>query len=229
MANTFDTFEGDGLETDFNYTFDLTGSFSTVVVGLKSDDEPNYGVQAGLGVDYTHTAASKLISFTVAPVNGEKGIIRRSTSLERPAAYIDGTTLTPTTLNNDTKRLTSVDQEQDEVIPDMRSAELLVADMPTVGVPSSIDMGIEANLLIVTAKMDGTHDVTYAINVPVAGENVQTSGTAIGTGATFGPELRFERSSDPNVLDVTMINANAFTAWTQIKMTALRTPTPANL
>ncbi len=229
MANTFDTFEGDGLETDFNYTFSLTGASDSVVVGLKTDDEPNYDENTGGGVDYTHTPASKLISFTVAPANGEKGLIARETSLTRPANYIDGTTFTPKTLNRDTNRLAGVDQEKDERETEARVAVPLVTDLPTVGTPSSIDMGIEADLLVITAKMDGTHDVTYMINVPAAGENVQTTGTQIGDGSTEGPELRFEVSSDPVILDVTLITANAFSAWTQVKMMAFKAPTPANL
>lgn len=229
MANTFDTFEGDGNDTTFNYTFSLTGAFNTVIVGLKTDDQPDYAIQTGGGVDYTHTPGSKLITFTVAPGATQKGIILRSTSLLRPANYLDGTTFTPTTLNNDTNRLASVDQEQDERKTNSRVAVPLVTDLPTVGVPSSIDMGIEADLLIITAKMDGTHDVTYTINVPAAGENVQTTGSQIGDGSTEGPELRFEVSSDPTILDVTLITANAFSAWTQVKMIALKAPTPANL
>lgn len=231
MAVTTATFTGDGSTSDFVYGFNLEGSFNTVKVGTKTVDEPDYTLQVE-GTDYLHIPATKTISFlsTSTPANGVQGLITRSTSRERTRInFIDGSTLTPDVLNNDAERSATVDEEVEDRVVQTRSSEPLVAQMPTVGTPKTLDMGIAADLLILQGKVDGTREAIYIVTVPAEGETVQTAGMAIGTGAAFAPELRFELNSDPTKIDLTMVTANGFVAWTQIKMTPLQLPITANL
>lgn len=232
MPVTSDPFTGDGATVDFFYTFDLEGSFNAVKVGTKTVDEPNYTLAVeGAGADYIHTPASKQITFQAGsiPAADVQGLITRSTSRERPIDFVDGSTLTPDILDNDANRSATVDEEIEDRVVQVRRTAPLVADMPTVGTPTTLDMGIEADVLILQGKIDGTHDAIYLLNLPAEGENVQTAGLAIANGATFGPELRFERNSDPTQVDLTVVTANALAAWTQIKMTAIKVPVTANL
>lgn len=221
-------FAGNGVITVFQYTFDLEGAFNTLVVGIKTADEPDYTIQTII-TDYAHVASTKLVTFVVAPPTGTDVILVRATSQIRGVNYIDGTTFAPKTVNRDLNRLATVDEEVTDVVPDVRTSQPLVADMPTLAVPTTLDMGVDANLLILQAKMDGTHDVVYTIAVPEGGETVRSAGTAIGDGSTFGPELSFVLNSDPSMIDISMLAENAFTAWTQIKMVAMQIPARANL
>lgn len=230
MPQANDTFTGDGVTSDFFYTFELEGSFNTVSVGTKTVDEPDYtpGVE---GTDYLHIPASKQISYLSGsvPANGVQGLISRTTSRERSTGYIGGSTLTPAALNNNSNRLATVDVEIEDRLPLSRTSEPLVASMPTVGTPTTLDMGIAADLLILQGIVDGTHSVSYTVIVPAEGETVRMAGNAIGDGSTFGPDLSFVLDTDPTLIDVTMNAANAFTAWTQIKLVAIRFPVTANL
>lgn len=230
MATT-SNFIGDGSTTDFTYAFAVQGSFNKVVVGVKSPEDADYVTQVE-GTDYTHTASTKLISFNSGsiPANLDEIQVSRSTTRVRSGIdFSDGSTLSAQTLDNDANRLATVDEEIEDRVVQVRQATLLVADMPTAGVPTTVDMGIEADLLIIMAKMDGTHDVVYTVAMPSGSDDRLTAGSAIGTGATFAPELRFERNSDVTMVDLTLVTANAFTAWTEIKMLAFKYPVTANL
>ena len=231
MAVTSDgPFISNGILTDYNYTFDIDGSFNVVTVGVKSPEDADYALEVE-GTDYTHTAGSKLISFISGsvPVSGDEILLKRVTSRDRSTDYIDGSTLPAQTLDNEANRSATVDEEIEDQITEVRQATLLVADMPTSGVPTTVDMGIEADLLLIMAKMDGTHDVMYTVAMPSGSDNRLTAGSSLGTGTTVAPELRFERNSDVTMVDMTFVTANDFTAWTQIKMIAQKFPVNANL
>ena len=231
MAVTSDgPFISNGVLTDYNYTFDIEGSFNAVVVGVKSPEDADYIIQVE-GTDYDHTSGSKLISFISGsiPANLDEILIQRVTSRSRSVDYFPGSTLPAQTLDNDSNRGATVDEEIEDQVPQVRQATLLVADMPTSGTPTTVDMGIEADMLYIMAKMDGTHDVMYMVAMPSDSDNRLTAGSSLGTGATVAPELRFERNSDPTMVDMTFVTANDFTAWTQIKMIATKFPLNANL
>ena len=113
MAVTSDgPFISDGIQTDYNYTFDLEGSFNVVVVGSKSPEEVDYvaGVE---NIDYVHTPGSKLISFITGfiPPSGDQILLKRSTGRTRSVNYIDGSTIPSITLDNDGNRGATVDEE----------------------------------------------------------------------------------------------------------------------
>ena len=231
MAVTSDgPFISDGVLTDYNYTFDIDGSFNVVRVGVKSPEDADYVIQVE-GTDYNHTAGSKLISFISGfiPANLDEILFQRVTSRDRSTDYIDGSTLPAQTLDNEANRSATVDEEIEDQITEVRQATLLVADMPTSGTPTTVDMGIEADLLYIMAKMDGTHDVMYAVAMPSGSDNRLTAGSSLGTGTTVAPELRFERNSDPTKVDLTFVTANDFSAWTEIRMIAMKFPVNANL
>lgn len=230
MPQASNTFAGDGATSDFFYTFELEGSFNTVVVGTKTVDEPDYTAAIEL-IDYLHIPASKQISFLTGsiPASGVEGLITRSTSRQRAVGYRDGSNMTPSFLNNNSNRLATVDEEVEDRVVQVRTTAPLVAQMPTVGTPKTLDMGIDADLLILQGIIDGTHSVSYTVIVPAEGETVRMAGNAIGDGSTFGPDLSFVLDTDPTLIDITMNALNAFSAWTQIKLIAMRFPVTANL
>lgn len=230
MAQTSDNFTSDGVVTDYTYTFAVEGSFNTVKVGVKSPEDADYVIQVE-GTDYTHTSGSKLISFLSGsvPANLDLIVIYRSTGRTRPVDFSDGSTLTASTLDNDGNRSATVDEEIEDRVPLVRLADLLAADMPTSGTPTTVDMGIAADLLIIQGKFDGTHDVTYTILIPTAGSNRRSVGTPSGDGTNNGPDLTFELNSDDTKIDLTFNAANDFAAWTEVKMIAEKFPVTANL
>ncbi len=226
MGQSNDSFTGDGVTTDYFYTFDIDGSFNTVRVGTRTADEPDFTV-AVEGTDYLHIPASKQISFLTAsiPANGVIGLISRVTTRDRNATrFIDGTNLTPDILNSDANRLATVDPEIEDRVIQVRQSEPLVADMPIVATPTTLDMGIAADVLLIQGKIDGTNDAVWVVRIPAEGDTVELTGTGAGA-----PELRFELNSDDTMIDLTMVTANSFTAWTLIKMVALKMPLVANL
>jgi len=230
MAVTSDgPFVSDGAQTDYNYTFDIEGSFNAVKVGSKSPEDADY-VTLVENVHYTHTPGSKLIAFISGqiPANLDQILLSRDTPRTRTVGYTSGGTIPSATLDNDGNRSATVDEEIEDRVIQTREAVLLVADLPVAAATTTVDMGIEADLLYIMAKLDGTHDVMYVVVMPTGSDTRLTAGTAIGNGSTFAPELRFELNSDPTQVDITMVTTNAFTAWTQIRMLAMKIPVTAN-
>lgn len=222
---------GDGSESDFTYTFDVIANFNTVQVGLKTVDEPDYTLQVE-NTHYLHIPATKTISFLSdsVPANGVQILITRATTRKRtPAKYKDGSTLTPDILNNNANRLATVDEEVEDRVVQVRTTEPTAAQMPTVGTPKTLDMGIAADLLILQGIIDGTHSITYTVVVPAEGETVRMAGTQGGNGSIVGPDLSFVLDTDPTLIDVTMNAANGHTGWTQVKLVAMQFPVVANL
>lgn len=230
MATTDGPFISDGVDPDHNYTFALSGSFNAVRVGAKSPEDADYVIQVE-NIDYTHTPSSKLISFISGqiPPNLDQVLLTRATARTRSVDFVDGSNLPAATLDNDANRGATVDEEIEDRVVQTREAVLVVGDLPTAGATTTVDMGIEADLLYIMAKLDGTHDVIYVVAMPTGSDTRLTAGTAIGNGSTFAPELRFELNSNPTLVDITMVTTNAFTAWTQIRMLAMRIPVTANL
>lgn len=234
MPVTSDSFLGDGVTADYFYNFELKGSFNTVNVGTKTPDEPNYTV-AVEGTDYLHIPASKRITFLSGsiPASGVQGLITRATSRARSVDHIDGSTLTAAILDNDANRLATVDPEIEDRVIQVRTTIPVAGEMPiTPGDITTLDMGIEADLLIlqgVVSPANGIAGVTYTVIMPAEGEAVRSAGTTIGSGVTSAPELTFIRNSDPTLVDVLMRQSNGFVEWDQIKLVAMKFPIVANL
>ena len=103
MAVTSDgPFISDGVETDYFYTFSLSGSFNAVRVGVKSPEDADYVIDVE-NTHYTHTPSSKLISFISGqiPPNLDQILLSRTTARTRSVDFIDGSTLPAATMDND--------------------------------------------------------------------------------------------------------------------------------
>lgn len=118
----YNIFNVTGSTTDFQYTFDVLGSFSDVVVKWQDSLADAFTTMTegseSEGGDYTHDTATKTISFHVARESGDIVRIERNTNREREVDYEGGSTLTEDNLDDDANRLTSVDQEIESDLTD---------------------------------------------------------------------------------------------------------------
>lgn len=111
-TNTSTTYTQVANEDTRVFTFDLLGSFSAVVVKVRPLVDTTFTTKV-VNVDYTLDRDNSTIQFIAGkiPPVGALIVVFRNTTRERQVDYVSGSTLTERTMDNDTNRLTSVDQE----------------------------------------------------------------------------------------------------------------------
>ncbi len=115
---------------EYNYTFEITGSFSAVRVQVRLLGQIEFNSYVE-GVQYTHTPSTNTILFLAgfepqgdgqAPIDGfetsDTIILSRFTTRDRQVDFQEGSTIKSQTLDNDANRLTAVTQEIEGAVTD---------------------------------------------------------------------------------------------------------------
>ncbi len=120
MAITQNLLNGDGTAGPFQFTFELAGSFSAVQVDVVNPVDGVFTRQLE-GTDYSIVRSTKLVTFLAGSfpaVDIGNILIKRFTTRTRQIDYVSGTTLSERNLDNDTNRLTMIDQEIENSVID---------------------------------------------------------------------------------------------------------------
>jgi len=113
MATTpWELFTGDGTAGPWQFTFELVGNFSAILVKVRDTDEDSFVTQT-VDVQYSLVRSTKTVTHLAGffPPTGAVIRIERFTTRDRQIDYVSGSTLSERNLDNDANRLTMVDQE----------------------------------------------------------------------------------------------------------------------
>lgn len=116
-VSTRNDFNGDGSTTQFQYTFDVPNSASSVVVQTLAEDGEAF-VDAVEGDDYTIDLNAKIVTFLTAPAEGVKVRIHRCTNRERSVEWENASRWAPATANFDEQQSFAVKQEIEQDLSD---------------------------------------------------------------------------------------------------------------
>ncbi len=203
MAYSPHTFFGDGSTTDFVYTFDVLGSYSSVIV--KTQVLGGSLTQLTRGVEYEEITP-KIIRFNTGFIPAGDGTaanstlinITRLTSRSRTVDYIGGGTIRERDLDNDMNRLLSVDEEIESGV----FAALFKNDAGTAwngeGIPSQ-NCG-EALVVDGWATLGQVQSLVSDLNVADLSTPIINTHTGDGVETEF--ELNGSRGGTPGQADV---------------------------
>ncbi len=196
MAVTQNLLNGDGTAGPFQFTFELLGTFSAVQVQVVNPADGVFTTQIE-GTDYTLTRSTKQILFLAGSfpaVDVGNILIKRFTTRTRQIDYVSGTTLSERNLDNDTNRLTMVDQEiENNVVDaltrnDARTAwdgEGLPSEdcLPAVSVTGWVTLG-QLNALLADVQIAELNDPTVLTLTAngVSTEFLLSGAVGLGTG-----------------------------------------------
>jgi hypothetical protein len=220
---TPDSYDGDGIATQFAVTFPFFEEDELEVILLV--DATGLEYPQLLNTDYTVTGGAQglaipttgQVEMTVKPAVGETLIIRRTTDREQQIDFTRGGPLAPNSLEGGLDRATMINQEDEEA--KNRSLRFPKSDDPSLDaeLPGSLNristvLGFNASSepICITGSIDSTLVAVTAVGTNIVGFNtiaevidylsLFTTRGDILTAGVAGIEQRLELGADDTVL-----------------------------
>lgn len=107
-------FVGNGVSKTFNYAYPMFDADYCLVELEDDNGVPQIVPPANYSVTVNETNTGGAVTFTIAPSNGRKGVIKRIVPITQPSDWIDGGAVSQETFENGVDKLTLICIQQQE-------------------------------------------------------------------------------------------------------------------